>query len=630
MDDGANDAAAARRQELTLAATVQRLRLEVEALRRSAHAGAAVEQAKGLLAERYGCGVEEAYDHLLSLAADAGVDPAEAAALLLGTPLLPDAVRPDDAGLPPANVFDPAAYLSTSLKDGTLGAVLDTIHGPAALLSPLRDEAGHVTDFLVDAINSDASDKPGDRPGTIVGRRLLESYPGLVLSDLLQDYARVLETGVSLRRAAREYAGLDRGRVLPTTMSVRACRVGDGLLVSWRFHDEKGDLSAQLDQAQRLGNLGWGEWDVVTGEAVWSDQLYVIFGRDRSAGPLPLEELAAFVHPGDLSQAEHLMRVLLGRREPADLEMRIQVTRAGSSRQPRRELTRHVRVMAEPVLDASGEPIRLRCVFQDVTSRRRAERLLADSRRELEQSRRRAAEDRHTAVELQRAILPLPRRPLDLPGMRVAVCYLPAESDTRVGGDWYEAAELPGGKVFLAIGDVSGHGLPAAAAMAELRNALSGLAFTGAPPDRLLGWLNRLVLHRRQPLTASGIAGLFDPVTRTLTWAQAGHPPPVLVRAGTAELVDQPEGLLLGAVDDPRFATGTLGLLPGDLLLFYTDGLIERRRRDLTTGLARLVEASAGLAKQDPDPEAAVAHVLAALDAPHPDDDTCVIAVQIL
>ncbi|MFC7564185.1 PP2C family protein-serine/threonine phosphatase [Actinomadura namibiensis] len=399
-------------------------------------------------------------------------------------------------------------------------------------------------------------------------------------------------------------------------MSVRACRVGGGVLASWRFHADAADLAGQLAQAQRLGNLGWSRWDLVTGETDWSDHLYTLFGRARAAGPLPLERLADHVVPEDLPQAEHLMRTLLGRREPADLELRVRV---GGD-------VRHLRVMAEPVLDSTGEPVALHTVFQDVSQRRRSAEMLAATRRQLQRERRRIAEERHIAVELQRAILPLPRGPRTLPGLRTAVRYLPAQSRARVGGDWYEASTLADEEVFLAVGDVSGHGLDAAAAMARLRNALSGLACTGAPPDRLLAWLNRLVTHRHRSLTASVVAARFAPSTRTLVWAQAGHPPPVLRRGGGAELLSPPDGVLLGAVDEPRLTATTLTLERGDLLLFYTDGLVERRDRDLSAGFELLREAVAACCGAGPDD--LIDHVLEALGAANPNDDTCLLAVQ--
>ena len=110
------------------------------------------------------------------------------------------------------------------------------------------------------------------------------------------------------------------------------------------------------------------------------------------------------------------------------------------------------------------------------------------------------AQERHVTLELQRAILPLHDEPFDLPGLRVAMRYLPASQDSRVGGDWYITAQMPTGQVLIAIGDVAGHGLAAAAGMARLRGALAGLAITGSPPERLVGWLNDLV-HRSRPST---------------------------------------------------------------------------------------------------------------------------------
>jgi serine phosphatase RsbU (regulator of sigma subunit) len=234
------------------------------------------------------------------------------------------------------------------------------------------------------------------------------------------------------------------------------------------------------------------------------------------------------------------------------------------------------------------------------------------------------AQQRHITLELQRAILPLHDEPFDLPGLRAVVRYLPASAGSRVGGDWYITAELPTGQVLLAIGDVAGHGLPAAAGMARLRGALAGLSITGAPPEQLVGWLNELVRHVAPEHTASVVAGYFDPASRMLTWAQAGHPPPVLVRDGCARTLPQPDGVLLGAGQLP-YAAATVQLQPGDLLLLYSDGLVERRRSSLDEGLAALLAAAAGMT----DPDQVVAAVLRALGSASSDDDTCVVALQV-
>jgi serine phosphatase RsbU (regulator of sigma subunit) len=233
--------------------------------------------------------------------------------------------------------------------------------------------------------------------------------------------------------------------------------------------------------------------------------------------------------------------------------------------------------------------------------------------------------ERQVAVELQRAILPLHDEAFDLPGLRTMVRYLPASPAGRVGGDWYITADMPDGHVLIAIGDVGGHGLAAAAGMARLRGALAGLAITGSPPQRLVGWLNELVHHVAPEHTASVVAGYFDPVTLTFTWAQAGHPPPLLIRGPVVRPLERPAGVLLGAGTE-EYSAATIGLNPGDLLLLYSDGLIERRDRSLDDGLEALQAAVAGI----DDPERAIDTALKALGSPDPEDDTCLVALRVL
>jgi serine phosphatase RsbU (regulator of sigma subunit) len=235
------------------------------------------------------------------------------------------------------------------------------------------------------------------------------------------------------------------------------------------------------------------------------------------------------------------------------------------------------------------------------------------------------AQERHVVLELQRAILPLHDQPFGLPGLRAAVRYLPASAASSVGGDWYITAEMPDGAVLVAIGDVAGHGLAAAAGMARLRGALAGLAITGAPPARLVGWLNDLVRHVGPEHAASVIAGYFDPGRRVLTWAQAGHPPPILIRGAWARLVERPDGILLGA-GTAEYDTATLALARGDVLLLYSDGLIERRYWSLDDGLAALTAATRG----STTPEGAIAAAVRALGASDAEDDTCLVALQVL
>lgn len=375
-------------------------------------------------------------------------------------------------------------------------------------------------------------------------------------------------------------------------------------------------LAVQLGHAQRLGNMGWVEWNLRTGQAVWSDHVYVIFGRDPLEGPVTLPDLACTVEPGDLAALDQLLWTVVQGVEPVQAEFRIR----------RKGEIRHLRAVLEPHFGHGG-PTGVHGVIQDITGRRRAERIMSESRRQLLEARERAAEERGVMLALREAILPEPVGCLELPQARVAVRYVPAEKTANLGGDWFEAAELPDGRVLLSIGDVSGHGLPAIALMAQLRHALIGLAMTGQPADRLLSWLNGLVMHRLDETTATSLVGHFDPATRVFTWGQAGHLAPILVRDGLVKQLGAPDGVLLGATGDEPYELARVELREGDLLLLFTDGLVERRTRDIDEGL-RLVMSAAG-ELPGYDLEAGLDRLLASIGGPNPEDDACLLAVRV-
>ncbi|MFF4615750.1 PP2C family protein-serine/threonine phosphatase [Nonomuraea jabiensis] len=375
-------------------------------------------------------------------------------------------------------------------------------------------------------------------------------------------------------------------------------------------------LAARLAHAQRLGNMGWAEWHMHSGETIWSDQVYLIFGRDPADGPIALPDLAKHVEQADMGTLDRLLWSAVESVEPVQAEFRIR----------RRGELRDLRVVLEPLM-APGGPIGLHGVIQDITGRRRAERLMSESRRQLLEAREQAAEERHVMLALREAILPEHPGCLDLPHASIAVRYVPAEKTASLGGDWFEAAPAHDGRLLLAIGDVSGHGLPAIAHMAQLRHALVGLAMTGQPAHRLLTWLNDLVMHQLKETTATAIIGHLDPETRVFAWSQAGNLAPILVRDGVARRLDQPRGVLLGAASGRPYELATTRLLPGDLLLMFTDGLVERRTRDIDVGLDLVLAAARDVPARDLD--AGLDHLLADIGGPNPEDDACLLAVSI-
>lgn len=209
-----------------------------------------------------------------------------------------------------------------------------------------------------------------------------------------------------------------------------------------------------------------------------------------------------------------------------------------------------------------------------------------------EELRQAHARERQVAITLQEAMLDCPdlaRHP------NIAVRYLPATGSLNACGDWYDVVDLPHGRVAVAVGDVVGHGLRAAAAMGMLRSA-SGAAIRATPsPVRALEVLGIYARSLDGALATTVVEVLIDPRSRQIIYSNAGHPPPVLLHPeGGSELLDQaldpPLGVREMHLPRPQALTS---YRPGDTLLLYTDGLIERRGEDIDAGLARLTGALA-------------------------------------
>ncbi|MFF4048239.1 SpoIIE family protein phosphatase [Streptomyces chartreusis] len=188
----------------------------------------------------------------------------------------------------------------------------------------------------------------------------------------------------------------------------------------------------------------------------------------------------------------------------------------------------------------------------------------------------------------------LPHIPPRMAGCDIATRYLPGTLLGRVGGDWFDSVKLPGARTALVVGDVMGHGLNSAAMMGQLRTAVQTMAALDLPPAQLLRNLDDLAQRLGDTYLATCLYAVYDPIASELHIANAGHIPPVLVRAGDgrSELLDLPTGAPIGVGGVP-FEAVRVRVQPGDRLVMCTDGLVEMRGEDIGVGLATLCESAA-------------------------------------
>ncbi|MFI2629064.1 SpoIIE family protein phosphatase [Streptomyces collinus] len=194
----------------------------------------------------------------------------------------------------------------------------------------------------------------------------------------------------------------------------------------------------------------------------------------------------------------------------------------------------------------------------------------------------------------------LPQMP-GVSGLQMTVRYLPAPDASQVGGDWYDAFPLSDASTALAIGDVVGHDLEAAAGMAQVRNMLRAYAWSQhEPPSRIVERLDEAIQHITDVTMATTIFARVEPAEDghwQLSWTNAGHPPPLLIsHDGLARYLTEGHGILLGTQTGTRRPDATVQLPPGSTLVLYTDGLIEAPRHTLDEGLDRLRQHAAALA----------------------------------
>ncbi|MFF3405486.1 PP2C family protein-serine/threonine phosphatase [Streptomyces sp. NPDC002742] len=349
--------------------------------------------------------------------------------------------------------------------------------------------------------------------------------------------------------------------------------------------------SAAPRQGSLLSRVGSAEWNLLTDEASWSGELYQILGRDAAAPPLTLDELPSLVLDEDRAMLTTMVTDCLIDAKPIDGEFRIVRPDGG---------VRTVHMMGEPVLDTDGSTASMWAVLRDVSELRRSQRTVGETRESLRRQQHVAQTERRLAVELQEAVLPPWRGSLRFPrqgprALDVAAHYLPSSTSALIGGNWYDALELPDGETLLSVGDLTGHGVTVTSGMAMLLGALRGMAVAGTQPGQLLSWLNQLLDATVQPALGSAVCCRYLPATRTLSWAQAGHPAPLLFRDGTGRALAAPDGVLLGATSGADYGQAEAGLRVGDLLLLHTEGLVPRRSDSPDPGETGILEGTAAV-----------------------------------
>ncbi|MFG2937361.1 PP2C family protein-serine/threonine phosphatase [Streptomyces sp. NPDC048282] len=297
-----------------------------------------------------------------------------------------------------------------------------------------------------------------------------------------------------------------------------------------------------------------------------------------------------------------------------------------------------------PVLGPDGKVVLLVHRVEEVTELIRARRTVGDGRTQVleaelyrragelqeinERLRQAHAREREVAVALQEAMLPAPRQ---LEHHRAAVRYRPATGSLHVCGDWYDLVDLVGGdRIGVSVGDVVGHGLEAACVMGQLRSALSAVSRVAEGPAQALGVLGRYAHVIDGAESATAVTAFVDFARHTVTYSSAGHPPPALLHpGGQVELLDRATDPPLDARPDPLpRPQAVTAFEDGATLVLYTDGLIERRREDIDTGLARLTRSLS--AHRELDPENLADAVLWELLPPEGAiDDTALVVVRL-
>jgi serine phosphatase RsbU (regulator of sigma subunit)/PAS domain-containing protein/anti-sigma regulatory factor (Ser/Thr protein kinase) len=347
-------------------------------------------------------------------------------------------------------------------------------------------------------------------------------------------------------------------------------------------------LAERVTHATEIGNIGSWEWVMKTGAMTWLTHMHALYGLDP-LGTTPSYELwKSVIDERDQERVVRTIEDAFSRCEAFDAQFRVVW--------PNGEI-HNIRSQATVLLDDAGQPVRMVGIAWDKTDMHNlADEMHADQERLEALERERLYEhERRWSRTFQRAVLPLSLPQLN--GCTFDAVYIPGSSNEQVGGDWYDAVQLADGRVLVSIGDVSGSGLHAAVVVGVARQIVRGISQLHADPVLILDAADRALSLEYPGVYVSVWIGVIDLVTGTVTYASAGHPPPLLVsNEGVVRELSDPTSLLIGLRKGHRGGEArTFTLAQGDAMVLYTDGLTESTH-DVVAGTLSLRDAASAFA----------------------------------
>lgn len=480
---------------------------------------------------------------------------------------------------------------SDAIVGKTLTAVFQAANDAILLLDPAADCLLDASPRARQILEYDDLDELLETPASTVLNHESDQFRLFVADCLQNGFGRMACLSCRTRT----------GWVIPVDVSASTLELANGVALLMVIRDLVEQQEAEADQG-RLAAIVKGSVDAIVG----LDLLGVITTWNPAA-----ERLLGYT--ADDVIGRHVNDLVPADGRPQQRAAHLRALRGELVRDWECERIRRdgalipVSITLSVIRDADGVPLGLAKFVRDVGDRKRYER------------------ERGIAATLQDALLP--EAAPQLPGLAVATRYFPGGAGLQVGGDWFDVFALPGRRLGVAVGDVVGHGVAAAAVMGQLRIGLRAYALEFSSPATVLTCLGRLATSLDDSQMATVLYGVVDPDSATIELACAGHPPPLVVSAkGQTRFLDLDSAPPLGVLVDLPPTQVIEHLEPGSVVLFYTDGLVERRGASIEDGMAAAARAAA---EGPADVESLCERVSEAMNAQDAPDDVALLAVSL-